>query len=207
MDDKTNEPFRGYNIMVNVVGKRHATCWFDNFETGSDQYASDRKLALHSVSDYARKLETHKDNGTNLILFGSCGTGKDHLAACVVRVALSLRWSVRYRRGSVICSECRQSSLESGRDVPPELASVDLLVISDIEPHADKPASDFEQRALLELIDMRYTAMLPTVVTSNKQDREQLMAAIGERAVDRLLCDAVKVPMEWPSYRETAGKR
>lgn len=133
---------------------------------------------------------------------GSCGTGKDHLAVSVLRAAVGLGMSTRLRRGSVICAECRKSTMETNCDVPSDLWQIELLVISDIEPHADKPASDFEQRALLELIDRRYTAMLPTVITSNKKDRKQLSEAIGSRLVDRLFEGASVVPMTWDSYRE-----
>jgi DNA replication protein DnaC len=201
VDTNPEEPFLGYKTMVNAVGKRHATCWFDNYDVGTDEVAMRRQLALNAVKDYARQLESHRDTGKNLVLVGSCGTGKDHLAVSVLRVALSMKWIVRYRRGSVICSECRQSMLETSKDVPHDLWSADLLVVSDIEPHADKAASEFEQRALLELIDRRYTAMLPTIVTSNKVAKPDLIKAIGERVVDRLYENAVIVPMIWPSYR------
>jgi DNA replication protein DnaC len=92
--------------------------------------------------------------------------------------------------------------LENAVDVPSELYSVDLLVISDIEPNSRKPATDFEERAITELVDRRYGQMLPTVVTTNKESRSDLVRSIGERAVDRLWEGAVKVPMFWPSYRK-----
>ncbi len=196
------EPFKGYEIIKRIVGKRHATCWFDNYEIGNDEYTARRAHALKTAKSYALALKSVKESGRNIIFTGSVGTGKDHLAVSILRAACSLHFSCRFRRGSVLCSECRQHSLEKGQDVPYDLWNVELLVISDIEPHAEKPGTEFEKRALLELIDRRYTAMLPTVVTTNKLSRVELSESIGQRAVDRLFEGAEIVPMRWPSRRE-----
>lgn len=198
----TAESFEGYSVLCRIVGKRHAPCWFTNFDVGSDSYTPDRIFALEGARQYAIDMKSNPQSGQNLIMMGNCGTGKDHLAVSVLRAALSFGLSVRYVRGSVLCNECRKNMLENAVDVPHELKSVDLLVISDIEPNSNKKATEFEERALMELIDYRYTRMLPTVVTSNKTARSELVNTIGERAVDRLWEGAVKLPMFWPSYRK-----
>jgi DNA replication protein DnaC len=202
MTTTVKEPFRGYDMMVRLVGMKHATCWFDNYNVGDDEYAGLRQSALNKARQYAIDLRDDPRSGANLILLGSCGTGKDHLAVSVLRAAISYKMSVRYIRGSVLCSECRQHTLDTGRDVPRDIASIDLLVISDIEPNANKNATDFEERALLELIDYRYTQMLPTVVTSNKKNRSELSTCIGLRTVDRLWECGTRVVMNWGSYRK-----
>lgn len=194
--------YQGYDQMVSLVGKRHAKCWFDNYEIGHDEHTPERQAALDIATSYARSLKHNKGNGRNLIMMGNVGTGKDHLAIAVMRAAtIGLRMSSRLRRGSVICSECRQNLLQNGRDIAHDLSQVELLVISDIEPNPIKPASEFEERSLLELIDQRYTQMFPTVVTSNKKSKAEIAEAIGKRAVDRLFENAATIIMEWPSYR------
>ena len=195
--------FKGYERMERIVGKRFAGCWFDNFEIGADDFTELREYARDTCKVYARSL-TDIVHGQNLILMGSVGTGKDHLAVSVLRAAMSSGISVRYERGSVICGICRKSFLENSEEVPYELLNVDLLVISDIEPTPNK-ASDFEERAILRLVDYRYTHQLPTIITSNLSSRSHMSSVIGERTTDRLFEGAVVVPMLWPSYRGERG--
>jgi DNA replication protein DnaC len=194
------EPFRGYNRMRSLVGPRYAKCWFDNYELGNDESRVYRAAALDDAIQYARRLNTASKPGENLVFMGTCGTGKDHLAVAVSRAALSFGMNVKYIRGSVLCRQCVEHNKEHGTDVPYEILNVDLLVISDIEPTGNK-ASDFEERALMTLIDHRYTQMLPTVVTSNSKTRDDLSTLIGERVVSRLIHGSVVVPMTWDDYR------
>lgn len=197
----TAVPFRGYDVICRTVGRRHASSWFTTFDTGDDQYAEERLFALETARQYAIELKDNPLSGRNLILMGTCGTGKDHLAVSVLRAAMSYGISAAYVRGSVLCSECRRSALENASDVPRKFKTVGLLVISDIEPNSTKPATDFEERAIMELVDFRYSEMLPVVVTTNKDNRSELSKAIGERTVDRLFDGAIRVPMIWPSHR------
>ena len=186
--------------MCRRVGRRYAQCWFDNYEVGNDKWTPNRKYALQSAWDYASLFIADKNTSKNLIMMGSCGTGKDHLAVAVVRQILSLGINVKYIRGSVLCGQCREHNLEHGSDVPHDTLNVEMLVISDIEPNPNK-ASDFEERALISLIDYRYAQMLPTVVTSNAVSKIRLGEIIGVRTVSRLLHDAMFVPMTWDDYR------
>jgi DNA replication protein DnaC len=187
--------------MVHLVGRRFAACWFDNYEIGDDENRDDREYALDTVKEFACSLKDNPRSGTNLILMGTCGTGKDHLAVSVIRAAVAFGLSTRYERGSVLCSICRKHNLEFSEEVPLQILNVDLLVVSDLEPNPNK-ASDFEERALTRLIDYRYSHMLPTVVTSNLPSRSAISKIIGERIADRLFHGSIDVPMIWPSYRK-----
>jgi DNA replication protein DnaC len=198
----TPDPYQGYEQMVRLVGKRHAKCWFSNYEVGNDEHTKLRQIALDTAKQYARSLKHNKGDGRNLIMMGDVGTGKDHLAIAVMRAAaIGLRMSARMRRGSELCNECRMNLLNNGKDVPHDLTEVELLVISDIEPNPIKPASEFEDRAFLELIDQRYRNMLPTVVTSNKNSKQEIAESIGRRSADRLFENADIALFTWPSYR------
>jgi DNA replication protein DnaC len=186
--------------MVTIVGERYADCMFRNFKVGHDEDTFKREKAKQAVLEYAKAISINRAKGRNLILFGSCGTGKDHLAAAVVRTVLGSGLNVAYARGSILLDEMLEAA-RAGELIDSKYLKWDFLLISDIEPRADKETSDFFKSKMLDLIDARYRACLPTIITSNVEDRAQLMNAIGERTVDRLLQDAVLVRMEWNSFR------
>lgn len=194
-----------YEQMCGLVGPRYARCWIGNYEIRNDEYSGVRQDTVNDVEKFSRELFASPRNGKNLILQGNCGTGKDHLAVSIIRVALARGLSVKYVRGSVLCGLCRLNLMEHKTDVPLDYLKADLLVISDIEPNNDK-ASDFEARALLELIDYRYSQLLPTVVTSNLESIPKLSELVGERIVDRLRHNFMFLPMLWTSYRKSGGK-
>lgn len=192
--------FRGFEQVAARVGRRFAQCSFKNFDVGSDKHTAVRRRVLKAVEQYARNLRENVQAGRNLVIRGPVGTGKDHLAASVVRVALGLSIDCVCIRGSDLCAQMRSHYLEHNTAVPVRLARTELLVISDIEPSANG-CSDFEERAILELLDVRYRELRPTIVTTNADTDEKLAAVIGLRALDRLHDGALVVTTCWPSYR------
>ena len=195
---ESDEQYPGYSKVLRFVGPKLACSAFNNYQVLDDEHSSRRRQALDLVVKYARNVKD--TNGRNLILIGSVGTGKDHLAIATLRAAMSFGMTARYVSGIGLINICRQHFREHSEEVPPDWQSVDLLVISDIEPTPYK-ISDFEERCLYSLMNYRYMQMLPTVVTTNIPKRSALADLIGERTVDRLFGDAVVVPMIWPSFR------
>lgn len=192
--------FRGIEQMAAIVGRRFAGCEFRNFETGDDAHTDRRRETVEKAETYAKNLRDNIANGKNLVIVGPCGTGKDHLAVAVIRVALGIGVDCQYLRGSDLCAQMRQHYLEHAKAVPDKIGKCELLVVSDVEPSANG-STDFEERAILELIDMRYRDLRPTVVTSNVTTRSELEKKVGIRAVDRLLHNAELIVTNWTSYR------
>jgi DNA replication protein DnaC len=195
--------FRGFEQMVATVGRRFAGCEFRNFDVGDDQHTEQRRAKLAIAEGYARELRENIAAGRNLLIVGPCGTGKDHLAVSVIRVALGLAVDTVYIRGSDLCSQMRQHYVEHSAAVPDRFGKCELLVVSDIEPSANG-STDFEERAILELLDLRYRDMRPIVATSNLSTRVELEKKLGARAIDRLLHGADVIVTSWPSYRRGA---
>jgi DNA replication protein DnaC len=189
----------GRERMVRLVGERYADCGFTTFEVGDDVFASKRQAAKDKALQYATTIVEQRAAGRNLILVGSVGTGKDHLASAVVRTIVGHGMSVAYTRGSVLANEMLAAI--KGDPLPEKYATRDFLVVSDIEPRGDKETSVFFQTSILDLIDERYRAKLPTIITSNIETRDAMNKAIGKRTMDRLCEDAVIIKMCWNSYR------
>jgi DNA replication protein DnaC len=187
--------------MVRLVGERYADCTFGNFDIGNDRDRVHRENAVSRVKAYAASIQERRASGQNLILIGSCGTGKDHLATAVVRCVLGSGLTVAFARGSALAKEMVDAQRQpEGLDA--KYATRDFLFVSDIEPRAKAESSLFFQESILDLIDQRYRSKLPIIITSNVETREDLLKAIGKRAVDRLLEGAVIVRMQWDTYRK-----
>jgi DNA replication protein DnaC len=54
---------------------------------------------------------------------------------------------------------------------------------------------------LLEIIDRRYSHLLPTWMTINVANRKEAETRMGAPTVDRLAHDALTVVCDWPSFR------
>jgi DNA replication protein DnaC len=190
--------------MVRLVGERYADCGFSNFDVGNDKHTAARSKNLGIVKDYATNIVDHRQSGRNLILIGERGTGKDHLATAVMRHAIVKGFTVAFTRGTSLAKLMIAASKgEEGPDA--RCVTSDFLCISDIEPKQKEEASATVMAGFLELIDERYRRRLPTIVTSNAKVRSEMVTAIGDRAIDRLLHDAVVVRSLWNSYREVAN--
>lgn len=204
-----DELFPEYDRMVSIVGKRHATCELNNFVVGDGQYATRRRAALTAVTDYCKKISENVAAGKNIILYGLPGTGKDHLAVSVIRVALMSRLTAISVRGSALAAEMRAYQCEKGAKTsfPLKYAERDILLLSDAEPRVgDEKASAFEIKAFLELIDQRYKDMRPIIITSNIERLAVLEQKIGDAALDRLTENCVVIHTDWPSYRQRGKK-
>ena len=191
------EPFRGYSTMVSIVGERYAKCELANFDVGQDEHTHKRRNVLATVTDYAKNLRDRIASGTNLILLGPCGTGKDHLATAVIRVAVGAGINCRVCRGSWIVD---QFLSYNGESIEAHLAC-DLLLLSDIEPRVGGDLNRY-QSALLEIVDERYRHSRPIIVTTNLKDRAEQAEKLSERVTDRLRDGAIIKACDWPSYRK-----
>ncbi|HRP69233.1 MAG TPA: ATP-binding protein [Turneriella sp.] len=107
-----------------------------------------------------------------LFLIGPPGTGKSLLAAMILNeLILTARLSCRYVKISrdffqQLRSTFNNDSSTYGKTetVFNEIAQQDILVIDDFGIQSD---SEWEQRMLYDLVDARYEADLPTIITSN----------------------------------------
>ncbi|MBV6492535.1 MAG: DNA replication protein DnaC [Turneriella sp.] len=107
-----------------------------------------------------------------LFLIGPPGTGKSLLASMILNeLILTAQLSCRYVKISrdffqQLRTTFSNDSSTYGKTetVFNEIAQQDILVIDDFGIQSD---SDWEQRMLYDLVDARYEADLPTIITSN----------------------------------------
>ncbi len=79
------------------------------------------------------------------------------------------------------------------------MGEIDLLVIDEV---GIQFGTDTERMILYEILDLRYEAMLPVILTTNITDLKSLEKLLGERIIDRLFEGESKIVVfEWESHR------
>lgn len=128
-----------------------------------------------------------------LLFVGPVGTGKSvAIAVALVEAAKRTLQSGRYWPVAQLLEALRPSEGREPEVTIQEIAEVPLLALDDLG--VERP-TDWALERLDLLFDMRYEALLPTVVATNLARRE-LEEILGSRIVSRLLHEATVVKVQ-----------
>jgi DNA replication protein DnaC len=145
------------------------------------------------IAEWARQLAA--GSRQNLVLAGPVGTGK----TWAVWKAAELAVRGGFEGLTVITTAGRLRRVLAPATAEPHeferYLAAGLLAIDDL---ATVRLSEWDMDHLGELVDARWSAQLPTVVTSNKTD---LASLLGPRISSRLGHNALIVPMDGPDRR------
>lgn len=122
----------------------------------------------------------------SLLLLGNVGTGKTHLAYAALRELAEAGHPRADWAGGTAAEVYRRLRPESGENHTEVLASLigaSVLLLDDLGANKH---SDFTEESTLTILDARYRAKAPVIATGNANLKE-LAAAIGDRALSRLL--------------------
>ena len=132
----------------------------------------------------------------SLVLIGSAGTGKTHLACAIIREA-----GGKYRTAPDIVEEMRRAKSFTANDTEADIIKyyghVPLLVIDEIGRGI---ASTDEKYMLYQILNARYNTRKPTVLISNFT-KADFLQYIGVAAADRLVESAEVWELNGESYR------
>ena len=153
--------------------------------------SEDSKL-VQAAKNYVDKFDEFQRRGKGLLFYGSCGTGKTHLAACIANSLIDKGIRVKFTTMPKIVNQL-QSSFEGRDRLFDELRSVPLLIIDDFKAER---SSEFMQETVFEVINGRAEACLPLIVTTNLTNAE--LKGHHDRATDRILSRVlgITVPIE-----------
>lgn len=160
--------------------------------------------AAAAVRDFADKVEVWLSEGMGLTLTGNVGTGKTHVAVGLVKLACGLGIEARFLTMTELLASIK-ATYDRGRgeaELLDELATLPLLALDDLG--TENPTSWARDR-LYGLVNRRYLARRPTVVTTNL-GLEVLADRLGERTISRLWGASLAVNFRGADYRERAKR-
>lgn len=183
------------------LGQRFQECTFESFKPrpGTEN-------ALIAAKEFAANFPP--DDGLGLMFLGTWGNGKSHLAAAIVHEVKKQGHTAVFASMPEVLSRIRATYDGEAKETESQLMfglrEAKLTVLDDLG--AEKK-TDWTLEKVYELIDARYRARKPTVVTTNLTP-EELEIQIGPRAYDRLLEVCQVIVNKGTSYRrELAAMR
>lgn len=184
-------------------GERYVKCRLNNFIATNHK----QQEALDRVFNYGKAILFHRLPNDNIVLYGRPGTGKDHLLAALMRIAVQTNYHVRWHSGTELQSRLR--SMFSGRNhdetedgLAQKLVRCDVLAISDpIGPSTEGRA--FYLEWLFRVIDERYSKRKPTWVTINALTSGEMEKMLTPQITRRLLEGAMAVAFDWEKWKGT----
>src|SRR5690606_3291147 len=169
------------------VPERYRGCTLDNFERRKGA-----SKALRACRDWLQR----SDDSYGLVLVGPVGCGKTHLAVATARASIEADLhTVEFVSANELVERHRASGFD--RAVLEDFAQTALLILDDL---GQTRATDYTRDTIYTLLDTRYTAQRPTIISTNL-DGSKLATLYGDALVSRLYDAAVWTALTATDYR------
>ena len=135
-----------------------------------------------------------------MALVGNRGAGKTQIACDAIKLMIGTGRDALYAHAMTYFLDLRatyRSETVAEKDVIERYRRPRLLVIDEAQLRGE---TDFEQRMLDYLIDLRYGDLSDTLLISNMTP-DVLAKALGESISDRLRETGFVLPCKWESFR------
>jgi DNA replication protein DnaC len=176
---------------------------FDNFMPQGLGLSPDRQRNLKHAYDLA--AEFAREPRGWLLLKGGFGAGKTHLAAAIANYrilhGLPALFIVVPDLLDYLRATYSPTSAVSYDDRFESLRTAPLLILDDFGAHSATP---WAQEKIFQLLNYRYNAQLPTVLTTN-QELEEIDMRLRSRLADVTVCQIVHINA--PDFRQAGANR
>lgn len=173
------------------------------------RYADSFEIML-PTKDRAGRPQPPEKERNGLFLVGGYGTGKTHLAAAIANQLMAGGTPVICMTMIDLLARIRETYDKGGSGTEAQImrlyADVPLLIIDDL---GSEQPTEWGSTMIYSIINARYEAYMPTIVTSNCGADELVQRMTprdatdrnAQKTVDRLREMCVAVQMDWQSWR------
>lgn len=196
-----------------AIPSRYQHCTLDNFDLpdGNRELLLAHRQAVAYARDYPGMIDRDR---SGLLLLGSVGTGKTHLAVAVVRQLLDRGIACRFCDYRELLKRIQATfdpaNPATESSVVNPLLQVEVLLLDDLGVGR---ATEWAMETLHFLLNHRYSHRLATLVTTNLEDGDTaldrkditLVQSIGERLRSRLYEMCVFIPMHGGDFRRATA--
>jgi len=174
-----------------------------------DTYQADTPEQVKAVQTVKRLIAGEIQQ---IVMTGSNGTGKTHLAIAAVKELHGKIYSM-YEITTRIRQSYSSRADETELEIVNELARLPMLAIDEV---GRTKGSDAELNWLSYIIDKRHTRGLPTIIISNKHVRKHCPASgcpdclenyLSGDVMSRLTDNGVLLQFGWADWRKTKRQR
>ena len=190
---KAEEDARKHRELVIRLRKK---C-FSNPKMTEWTFANDDGLTpkyINAMKNYVENFDTFKEEGKGVLLFGGVGNGKTYLTACVANALINKGVPCIFKNFRDIENDLKDAYGETKKYLE-YLNTFPLMVLDDLG--AERNTEYMQKDIVYAIIDARYRAGLPVLVTSNYTKEELLNPTdiAQQRIFSRLfgMCTPIRV--------------
>lgn len=186
-----------------LLGEKYREARFANTQT---DHSEEFKTTFERCKKYCDVSADVLKKGIGIYLFGTKGTGKSRLTACMGNELMKKCHTVLYTN----FAEIGKKIIESKHDFIEELATIEFLFIDDFGTEKVTKGNEdiWLQEKVFEVINKRYINNKPIIFTSNYSLQELIRdRGVADKTVDRIMemCEVIK--LNGQSYRVTAMRQ
>jgi DNA replication protein DnaC len=135
----------------------------------------------------------------NVLLFGPVGTGKSYTAVAALRPLYDTGLRVAFWPVTTFLEATSPAGLDPAGAME-SATQADVLVLDDLGTERD---TEWVAERVYEVVNSRWLAEVPTIVTTNATDGPALAEAIGPRVYSRLQDGAIGHRLGGPDRRRS----